>query len=95
MTYIETSASLNAISAAQAVPLTAVGLGMVVTVLDRLLSDEDTELLTAMGLGAGARLRVCRSGGRCIVQVAATRLALGRDIARRVMVLADPAGRRE
>ena len=50
------------------------------------LACEDCELLRAMGMTEHCRLKVCRSGGTCIVQVKATRLGLSGAIARRIMV---------
>ncbi len=50
------------------------------------LACEDCELLRAMGMTEQCRLKVCRNGGTCIVQVNATRLGLSGAIARRIMV---------
>lgn len=50
------------------------------------LACEDCELLRAMGMTEQCQLKVCRSGGNCIVQVNATRLGLSGAIARRIMV---------
>ncbi len=50
------------------------------------------ELLRAMGIGERARLRVCRSGRQCIVQVNSTRLGIAHTIARDILVSPDHAG---
>ena len=44
------------------------------------------ELLRAMGISEGCRLRVCHHGRRCIVQVNATRLGISNAIARNILV---------
>jgi Fe2+ transport system protein FeoA len=47
---------------------------------------EDCDLLNAMGMTDRCEIRVCRVGEPCIVQVNSTRLGLGRDLARKIMV---------
>jgi hypothetical protein len=54
------------------------------------MSAEDCELLGAMGLTDRCRLRICRVGEPCIIQVAATRLGLSRVMAGKIMVQPDP-----
>jgi Fe2+ transport system protein FeoA len=51
-----------------------------------LMSPADRELLAAMGLADQCKLRVCRAGSTCIVQVACTRLGLSAEIAQRIFV---------
>ncbi len=71
------------------------------------LDAKDAELLRAMGLRPRARVRVCKRGEPCIVEVmsgcghggggvddaCSCRIGLSRTLARRVMIeLAPPAG---
>jgi Fe2+ transport system protein FeoA len=72
---------------APGVPLSLLGCGERAIVHCRLLAAADNELLCAMGMPDRCVLRVCRAGEPCIVQVAATRLALSRSVASRVMVI--------
>jgi Fe2+ transport system protein FeoA len=73
------------------VPLTALRAGETAIVRCRLLEGQDCELLAAMGLRDRCVLRICRAGEPCIVQVAATRLALSSAVALKVIVV--PADR--
>ncbi|RLS61767.1 MAG: ferrous iron transport protein A [Planctomycetota bacterium] len=54
---------------------------------DNQLSDQDREVLRAMGLDELCEFTVCRAGagGPCIIQVDAMRLGLSPDLARRIM----------
>lgn len=74
------------------VPLTTLPIGCCATVHHREMSGEDCELLSAMGLTDHCRLRVCRIGEPCIIQVAATRLGLSSAMARQIMVHPDEPG---
>lgn len=49
------------------------------------LAREESTLLAAMGLKDRAEVRVCRSGGMCIVQVEATRLGISAAMAARIL----------
>lgn len=73
------------------VPLTTLSDGMCATVELREMCSEDCELLTAMGLTDRCRLRICRVGEPCIIQVAATRLGLSSTMASKIMVRPDQA----
>ncbi len=68
------------------VPLHHLRAGQCGTVRCCLMEPADRELLAAMGLADQCRLRVCKPGRTCIVQVACTRLGLSSDIARRIIV---------
>ena len=74
------------------VPLTTLRNGCCATVHHREMSGDDCELLSAMGLTDHCRLRVCRIGEPCIIQVAATRLGLSSSMARQIMVNPDESG---
>ena len=71
------------------VPLTTLATGCRAIVQHRAMSGEDSELLSAMGLTDSCRLRICRAGEPCIIQVAATRLGLSSAMARKIMVSLD------
>jgi Fe2+ transport system protein FeoA len=73
------------------VPLSALRAGAKATVTLRQMPKEEGEFLAALGLTDRCALRVCRAGEPCIIQVAATRLALSRSIARCVFVQPQPA----
>ncbi len=73
------------------VPLTTLSDGMCATVELREMCRDDCELLSAMGLTDRCRLRICRIGEPCIIQVAATRLGLSSKMASKIMVRPDQA----
>ena len=75
----------------EAVPLSTLPSGARATLWKRSLCCEDCELLNAMGMTDRCRLRVCRIGNPCIVQVASTRLGLSSAMASHIMVLPDHA----
>ncbi len=52
---------------------------------------EDGALLRALGLTERCRLRLCKSGEPCIVQVRATRIGLSKTVAEQVLVVPEPA----
>lgn len=78
--------------------LTALQAGQMATVFTTSLDPADAALLRAMGLRPAARIRVCRLGEPCIVEVmsggdscnrpggCACRIGLARPLAERVMV---------
>ena len=70
----------------EVVPLSTLRRGDSATVRRCMLEPQECELLSAMGLRGECRLRVCRAGEPCIVQVDATRLGLSSAMARLVMV---------
>jgi len=74
-----------------ALPLAQLRRGEVATVCSAELDAHDGALLRAMGLRPEARVRVCRLGQPCIVEVCddcggGCRIGLARDIAERVLV---------
>ena len=73
------------------VPLTTLPNGSHATVQHRDLGGDDCELLGAMGLTDRCRLKICRVGEPCIIQVAATRLGLSSEMARKIFVRPDEA----
>lgn len=52
---------------------------------------EDGALLRALGLTEHCRLRLCKAGEPCIVQVRTTRIGLSRIVAEQVLVVPDTA----
>ncbi len=73
------------------VPLTTLPNGSRATVQHRDLCGDDCELLGAMGLTDRCRLKICRVGEPCIIQVATTRLGLSSETARKIFVRPDEA----
>ncbi len=61
-------------------PLGAVG------ILQQVADEHAGAVLRSLGLTTGARLRVCRSGDPCIIQVRATRIGLSKLVAQAVSV---------
>lgn len=53
------------------------------------LAGRDGEILSALGLTTGCRLRVCRAGDPWIVQVRTTRIGLADAVARKLRVIPD------
>jgi Fe2+ transport system protein FeoA len=70
------------------VPLTCVPQGALVT-LHEIRDAKSQMLLRSLGLTQAARLRLCKLGDPCIVQVRATRIGLSRAVAQSVYVVAD------
>ena len=68
------------------VPLSELRPGEVAKIRATRLSDEDTELLRAMGLDEHSTLRVCRSGEPCIVLAGATRVGISSAMTQRILV---------
>jgi Fe2+ transport system protein FeoA len=76
-----------------AVPLTAVAVGALATLHD-VRDPESRTLLRSLGLTNACRLRLCKVGDPCIIQVRATRIALSRAVAQALYVLPDTGGSR-
>lgn len=71
------------------VPLTELEQGSTATLVE--VRDEGSHgVLRAMGLTDACRLRLCKLGDPCIVQVRATRIGVSRQVAARLFVIADP-----
>lgn len=51
---------------------------------------EDRALLRALGLTERCRLRLCKAGEPCIVEVRATRIGLSRIVAEHLLVVPEP-----
>jgi Fe2+ transport system protein FeoA len=79
-------------TAAAVVPLTSVPLGTTVT-LHEVRDSESRSPLRSLGLIDSCRMRLCKIGDPCIVQVRATRIGLSRAVARCVFVVPDAADR--
>jgi Fe2+ transport system protein FeoA len=70
------------------VPLTTVAVGALATLHD--VRDPDSRaLLRSLGLTDACRLRLCKMGDPCIIQVRATRIGLSRAVARTLYVVPD------
>jgi Fe2+ transport system protein FeoA len=82
-------------SAAQAlalpIPLTELSPGMSAT-LYGVQDPESRVVLRALGLTDACRLRVCKLGDPCIVQVRSTRIGLSRTVAQNVLVISHGEG---
>lgn len=75
---------------AQAVPLTTVSMGAVAT-LHEVRDAASRPYLRALGLTDACRLRLCKTGDPCIVQVRNTRIGLSRVVAQQLYVVPDGA----
>ena len=80
--------------AAEGVALTALAAGQVGTVLRTSLDPGDAALLRAMGLRPASRVRLCRAGEPCVIEVlvgsaacaCASRIGMARALAAQVVV---------
>jgi Fe2+ transport system protein FeoA len=79
--------------ASAAVPLTRVAVGGLAT-LHEVRDPQSRTLLRSLGLTDACRLRLCKIGDPCIVQVRATRIGLSWAVAQCLYVLPDPGGDR-
>ena len=57
-----------------------------IAVLRQVIDDESRVVLRSLGLTDGARLRICRLGDPCIIQVRSTRIGLSKVVARSIYV---------
>jgi Fe2+ transport system protein FeoA len=73
-----------------AVPLTAVRPGAVST-LHEVRDAESRPFLRALGLTDACRIRLCKTGDPCIVQVRTIRIGLSRVVAEQLYVVPDGA----
>ena len=73
-------------------PLTSVPVGALVT-LHEVRDAESRALLRSLGLTQAARIRLCKIGDPCIVQVRATRIGISRTVAQSVYVVPDGPAR--
>lgn len=76
------------------VPLTQLGRGAVTTLHDARVDADTRSLLRALGLTDACRLRLCKHGEPCIVQVRSTRIGVSQEVARCIFVLVDEASPR-
>ena len=67
------------------VPLLALAPGTM-AVLRQVLDDQSRAVLRSLGLTDGARLRICRLGDPCIIQVRSTRIGLSKVVAQSIYV---------
>lgn len=75
---------------AGAVPLSALPVGARAQFQTADLDPADYALVRALGLTECCRLRVCKAGEPCIVQVRATRIGLSGVVARGIYVVPEP-----
>jgi Fe2+ transport system protein FeoA len=71
------------------VPLTALSAGTHCTFHEARLDAASSRLLRALGLTSACRLRLCKNGEPCIVQVRATRIGLSKKVAGSIFVIPD------
>ena len=58
-----------------------------IAVLRHVLDDQSRTVLRSLGLTDGARLRICRLGDPCIIQVRSTRIGLSKVVAQTIYVV--------
>ncbi|HEX5108509.1 MAG TPA: FeoA family protein [Vicinamibacterales bacterium] len=80
-----TSSAQTTARFAMTVPLLALAPGTI-AVLSRVTDDQSRAVLRALGLTDGARLRICRRGDPCIIQVRSTRIGLSKVVAQSIYV---------
>lgn len=71
------------------VPLTHLDRGAIATLHDARVDPDTRGLLRALGLTDRCRLRLCKLGEPCIVQVRSTRIGVSHEVARCLFVLVD------
>jgi Fe2+ transport system protein FeoA len=80
-----TSPDHTTVRLATTVPLLDLAPGTI-AVLRQVLDDQSRAVLRSLGLTDGARLRICRLGDPCIIQVRSTRIGLSKVVARSIYV---------
>ena len=75
------------------VPLTTLKAGASARLHETQLDDETRSLLRSLGLTDASRLRVCKIGEPCIIQVRATRIGVSSVVAGRIFVVSDVEAR--
>ena len=75
----------STVHGATTVPLLELAPGTV-AVLRQIRDDESHAVLRSLGLTDGARLRICRLGDPCIIQVRSTRIGLSKVVAQSIYV---------
>jgi len=63
--------------------------GAMARMVDASVDAESRSLLRALGLTDDSRLRVCKRGEPCVIQVRATRIGISSRIAEQIMVVAE------
>lgn len=71
------------------VPLTSLAAGTSARLHDTQLDEETRSLLRSLGLTDASRLRVCKHGEPCIIQVRATRIGVSSSVAGGIFVVPD------
>ena len=61
-------------------------------VLRDIVDEQSRAVLRSLGLTDGARLRICRIGDPCIIQVRSTRIGLSKQVAQSVYVAVAEGG---
>lgn len=95
MTTVRASAEpvpMSASGASAPVRLSAIAAGGTARLHGADLAAEDCALLRAIGMTDRCRLRVCKVGEPCIVEVRFTRIGLSRAVADGILVVPEPAG---
>lgn len=72
-----------------AVPLTEVAPGRMATLCEARVDDDTRGLLRALGLTDACRLRLCKRGEPCILQVRSARIGVSEPVARCLFVVVD------
>lgn len=72
----------------RAVALTTLPAGAVAT-LHEVRDPESQQFLRSLGLTAASRLRLCKAGDPCIIQVHATRIGVSGAVAQHLFVVPD------
>ena len=79
-------ASITSPRSTASVPLLDLAPGAVAVLRD-VLDHQSRAVLRSLGLTDGARLRICRIGDPCIIQVRSTRIGLSKQVAQSVYVV--------
>lgn len=80
------------VAALPPVRLSALAAGCMARLHGADLAPEDCALLRALGMTDQCRLRICKIGEPCIVEVRSTRIGLSRAVADGILVIPESAG---
>ena len=69
--------------------LSDLGVGAWARFHEAALDEDACDLLETLGLTASSRVRLCKGGEPCIVQVRSTRIGLSNAVARQIFVIPD------
>lgn len=86
-----TPVGLDVLTEPSSIRVTDLRTGTLATLCDAQVDEETRSLLRSLGLTDSCKLRLCKRGEPCILQVRTTRIGVSQGVAERLFVLADKA----